>query len=197
MKKKAESGGLGYRAPVGYKNVRESTVGRSVSYVVPDSERADLVKLAFELYATGEYTLESLAAEMTAHGLTTRGRRDAPPKPLSLNSLSWLLSNGFYLGKVEFAGVEYKGIHEPLVDSKPFTKVQDLLAARTTRGTREMRHRHYLKGTLALCCLWPAAFAAALEGQVRLLLLPWAERPAPAHRLPRGIHPGRWVGTPG
>ena len=149
MKKKAESGGCGYRAPVGYKNVRESAVGRSVAFVVPDAERAELVTLAFELYATGEYTLESLGAEMAARGLTTRGRRDAPSKPLSLNSLSWLLSNAFYLGRVEFAGVEYGGLHEPLIDAKTFTKVQDLLAARTTRGTREMRHRHYLKGILA------------------------------------------------
>ena len=38
-------------------------------------------------------------------------------------------------------------------DSKTFLKVQDMFAARTGRGVREVRHRHYLKGTLvcAVC----------------------------------------------
>ena len=38
--------------------------------------------------------------------------------------------------------------HEPLVDRATFDKVQELLAARAVRGTRERRHHHYLKGLL-------------------------------------------------
>ena len=49
---------------------------------------------------------------------------------------------------MEWDGIEYQGGHEPLVDRGTFDKVQELLAARAMRGTRERRHHHYLKGVL-------------------------------------------------
>lgn len=45
-------------------------------------------------------------------------------------------------------GVEYPGQHDPLTDAATFQRVQDLLAARSARGTRERKHHHYLKGSL-------------------------------------------------
>lgn len=153
MKQKVEMGGWTHRAPLGYINVREWVGGRRVSYVVPDPERADLVRLAFNLYATGDYTLEVLLGELRARGLTNRGRKDYPAMPITMHGLTWLLTNRFYSGLVEWQGVEYKGLHEPLVDSKTFFKVQDLFASRSGRWTREVRHQHYLKGFLycAVC----------------------------------------------
>ena len=74
MKQKVEMGGWTHRAPLGYLNVREWAGGRRVSYVLPDPERADLIRLAFEMYATGEYTLDGLLEELQARGLTNRGR---------------------------------------------------------------------------------------------------------------------------
>jgi len=56
MKQKVEMGGWTHRTPLGYLNVREWAGGYRVSCVAPDSERANLVRLAFELYASGEYT---------------------------------------------------------------------------------------------------------------------------------------------
>ena len=53
-----------------------------------------------------------------------------------------------YVGIVEWDGIEYEGSHEPLVERDTFDKVQELLAARAMRGTRERRHHHYLKGVL-------------------------------------------------
>jgi hypothetical protein len=42
----------------------------------------------------------------------------------------------------------YPGVHEPLVDAATFLKAQELLDARSVRGTRERKHHHYLKGLL-------------------------------------------------
>jgi DNA invertase Pin-like site-specific DNA recombinase len=153
MKQKAEIGGWCHRAPLGYINVNESAVGRRVSYVAPDLDRADLIGLAFQLYATGEYTLERLLDELRHRGLTNRGRKDYAPMPITMHGLTWMLTNKFYVGTIEWQGVEHKGLHEPLVDSKTFLKVQDMFVARSSRGVREVRHRHYLKGTLvcAVC----------------------------------------------
>src|ERR1700730_602589 len=123
MKQKVEMGGWTHRAPLGYVNVREWAGGRRVSYVAPDPERADLIRLAFELYASGEYTQEALLEEMRSRGLTNRGRKDYPVMPITPHGLTWLLTNKCYLSLVEWQGVEYKGLHEPLIDSQTFFKV--------------------------------------------------------------------------
>ena len=149
MGQKAKLGGYPHKAPLGYLNVREPIGGRQVAHIVPDPERAPLVRAAFELYATGEWTVERLAQEMAHRGLRNRGRNGHyPAKALTVSGLARLLGHRAYVGVVDWDGVEYEGSHEPLVDRATFDKVQELLAARAIRGTRERRHHHYLKGVL-------------------------------------------------
>jgi site-specific DNA recombinase len=149
MGQKAKLGGYPHRAPLGYLNIREPIGGRQVAHIVPDPERAPLVRAAFELYATGEWTVERLAEEMAHRGLRNRGRDGHyPAKAVTVSGLARLLAHRAYVGVVEWDAVEYEGQHEPLVDRATFEKVQELLAARAMRGTRERRHHHYLKGVL-------------------------------------------------
>ena len=148
MRQKAQMGGWIHRAPIGYLNRKEWEAGRRMAYVIADPERAPLVAESFRLYATGEYTLEQLATEIEARGLRMRAWRDRPARPLSINGVRWVLGNRFYVGLVEYSGVEYQGKHEPLIDAQTFEKVQSILASRGGEGTRDMRHRHYLKGLL-------------------------------------------------
>ena len=145
---KAKMGGFPHFAPLGYLNVRETFGGRTVAHVIHDPQRAPLVAAAFEMYATGQYTLERLRDELTYRGLTNRARRDRAPAPLSVSGLANLLTNKFHMGIVEWGGVEYRGTHEPLISAQTFMKVQDLLASRAARGIRERKHHHYLKGLL-------------------------------------------------
>jgi site-specific DNA recombinase len=145
MAQKAKMGGWPHAAPLGYRHVREAIGGRQVAHIVVDPERAPHITCAFELYATGEWTLERLVQELGHRGLTNRGRRDRPVAPIGVSALANILSNKAYAGIVSWEGVEYPGLHQPLTDTVTFNKVQDLLAA---RGTRERRHNHYLKGTL-------------------------------------------------
>ena len=77
-----------------------------------------------------------------------RGRADYPEKPLGVSGLASLLTNAAYISVVHWSGVTYPGVHEPLVSTETFGRVQELLSARATRGTRERRHHHYLKGLL-------------------------------------------------
>lgn len=121
--------------------------------IEPDPDRAHHILAAFQLYATGDCTLERLAAELAARGLRNRGRRDYPPKPLSLGGVAKLLANKTYVGLIDWNGVLVQGQHQPLVSPDLFQRVQDLLAARSARGIRERKHHHYLKGLLhcAVC----------------------------------------------
>jgi hypothetical protein len=64
-----------------------------------------------------------------------------------------LLANKTYMGLIDWNGVLVQGQHQPLVSPELFQQVQDLLAARSARGTRERKHHHHLKGVLycAVC----------------------------------------------
>jgi site-specific DNA recombinase len=150
MRQKAKLGGWPYRAPIGYLNTRETIDGRSVARIIPDPDRAPLITLAFELYATGDYTMHQLADELDRKGLRSRNKTR---QPLSLNGLSKMLHNPAYIGKVPYQGVQHDGSHQPLTDDDTFHTVQQILASRAARGTRERNHPHHLKGLLycAIC----------------------------------------------
>jgi hypothetical protein len=132
MRQKVQIGGWTHRAPIGYINRKESVEGRRIAYVEPDPNRAPLIRLAFEMYATGEHILN----EVTSRGLTMHPWRNRPTRPLSYNGLVWVLTNKFYAGIVEWNGAEYPGRHQPLVNMETFNRVQELFAARTGREAR-------------------------------------------------------------
>ena len=145
---KAKKGGTPFRAPIGYLNARDFVEGREIRTITVDPERAPLVKLAFELYATGDYSLLELAAILEARGLRSRPTRGQAAKALGPNRLSDVLHSDYYIGVVRYAGVDYSGRHEPLIDEETFEKVQRILAAQRQSGERSWRHHHYLRGTL-------------------------------------------------
>ncbi len=148
MNEKVKGGGTVGRAPLGYKNVRRiDEKGREERTVVLDEERAPLIKMAFEEYASGEWTINSLAEYLTACGLYTRSTPKMASKPIPLQTLAKLLANPYYKGVVTYKGVEYPGSHEPLIDDDTFERVQTVLASKNN-GERNFRHPHFLKGTV-------------------------------------------------
>jgi DNA invertase Pin-like site-specific DNA recombinase len=145
---KAKNGGTPFKAPIGYLNTREWIDGHEIRTIMIDPERAPLVQLAFELYATGDYSLLELCSILEARGLRSKPTRNFAAKPLGPNRLSSLLRNVYYIGIVEYAGTTYQGRHRPLIDEGTFDAVQDILAAQRQSGERSWRHHHYLRGTL-------------------------------------------------
>ena len=145
---KAKAGGTPTRAPIGYLNVREIIDGREIRTIAVDPEREPLVRLAFELYATGEYALSDLAMLLEARGLRTRSTPRYPARPLSAKRLQVLLHNDYYAGVVHYRGHSYPGRHTALVSLPLFQRVQEQLAVKRLAGERERVHHHYLKGTL-------------------------------------------------
>lgn len=147
MTEKARRGGWPTLAPVGYKNIRLPNGGgrrRGEAVIVPDEEQAPLVKEAFELYATGEWTLTALYERMRKKGLRNRQRRH----PISRSAFADMLHSRAYIGKVEWHGAEYDGTHEPLIEEDLFNQVQEVFRTHDRAGVRRRRNSHYLKGTL-------------------------------------------------
>jgi hypothetical protein len=117
------------RAPVGY---LDRGGGKPKE---PDPVIAPLIRRTFELYATGEYSLETLRQEVTRLGL-----RNLAGKPLSLNGISTVLNNPFYISimRIEKTKETFRGIHTPIVSTALFERVQDILHGRLAPRT----HKH-------------------------------------------------------
>ena len=148
MGQKVKNGGTIGRAPLGYLNVRRvDEKGREERTVVLDEERAPLIKLAFEEYATGNWTVAALAEHLAACGLTTRATSKIPSVPINEKALHKIMVNPYYKGVTTYQGVEQAGRHEPIVSPEVWDKVQRILASHLN-GERTRQHPHFLKSSV-------------------------------------------------
>lgn len=133
---------LPHGAPTGYRNH-----GKGKPKTV-DPAQGPKVREAFELYATGDYSLVTLLAHVHAAGLlNTRGR------PLNRATLASVLRNRFYVGELLYrrTGEIFKGQHEALIDRRLFDQVQRVLDGRTSlcRSRHDFLFRRLI--TCGLC----------------------------------------------
>lgn len=115
-------------APVGYLN-RGKAKAKEI-----DPVQGPLVREAFERYGTAQYSLNSLAAAMQERGL--RGRTG---RPISKNSLAFILHNPFYMGliRIERTGETFEGCHKPLVTKAMYDRVQAVMSGRISEATEK------------------------------------------------------------
>ncbi len=147
MARKTKTGGTAGAAALGYLNVAKLVDGNEVRTVIVDPDRAPLIQWAFRAYSTGTYTITSLLRAVTEKGLTTKGTKKRPSKPLGRAALARALSNPYYAGTLRYKGAEYPGRHEALVSQQLFDSVQQVLKANQT-GEKVQSHPHFLKGSI-------------------------------------------------
>jgi DNA invertase Pin-like site-specific DNA recombinase len=123
--------------PLGYKLV--GSEGHKIPIV--DEEKAPLIKRMFELYATGNYSLEKLVEVMWKEGLRTR-----KGKKLCKSRMASILSHPFYYGKIRWNGRLYDGKHQPLISKELFDRVQKVLNGKATPKYR--KHLWFFKGLI-------------------------------------------------
>ena len=148
MGEKVKNGGTPTKAPLGYRNIRDyDDRGRRDSRVEIDTERAPLIELGFKEYATGNWSIRSLAEHLADLGLETPVTPKLPSKPINKKMLHMILNNPYYKGIVTYNGVQYEGRHEPIIDEKTWDQVQEILRSHIN-GERTRIHEHYLKSTV-------------------------------------------------
>ena len=145
---KAKTGGTIGKAPLGYRNVRRIQNGREVRGIEIDPVRGPLMKWAFETYASGNWSVRRLCAELNKRGLDTSPGPVRPSKPIYQSLLHMRLRDPYYKGVVRYRGAEYPGSHEPLVAPAIWQRVQDILSAQNQAGEKQREHNHYLKGSI-------------------------------------------------
>ena len=153
-----------YRAPIGYLNEG------SMDHKPHDPVRAPIITEMFRLYSTGDWSLSDLARHANQQGFTTvpvrppRTRaeiladedeedlkeREKVSKPINENTVSRILTNPFYTGRVLGPDGKYvKSIsHEALIDDDTFDQVQMLLTKRTISIHYTEKLDHPLRGVI-------------------------------------------------
>ncbi len=109
------------KAPLGYRNERDPDTTKSV--IALDKERDYLIKKAFELYATGSYSIMAITQQMKALGLTNN---KSPFKPITNSQVHRLLQNPFYYGKMKVKDVLHEHRHPVIIDEWLFAKCQEV-----------------------------------------------------------------------
>ncbi len=119
LRQKVRLGLYPSHAPVGYINdVRSKTV-------IVNKRLAPVVLAAFELYAQGNQTLESVAVFMKSKGITTKSG-----KQLTKDQIKRILTNPFYYGHFRYCGEVYEGKHKAIIEKRLFDRVQAVIAKR-------------------------------------------------------------------
>lgn len=110
-------------APIGYLD-RGAAQAKAI-----DPEKGPFVVLAFELFASGTFTLDTLRIELWKRGFRSRTGRG-----LSLAQLARMLRNSFYVGLTvhRSTGEVYQGAHSPLISKALFDRAQDILDGRVS-----------------------------------------------------------------
>lgn len=149
MLEKARGGDAPGKAPIGYLNDRNS------KRIIIDPDRAPLVRRAFELYATGDYSLFDIRKALIEMGFALRnGGR--PPR----TSIELMLKNPFYYGEFRWRGQLFKGNHEPLISRSLFDRVQTKLA---DKGPGVFQEREFAFGQFMTCGHCGCAITAEIK----------------------------------
>ncbi len=110
----------GGMSPTGYKKVNK--------LLVPDEPMASFIRKAFELYAAGSHSLQTLRISLYKEGMQTSLGR-----PLVKSLIFKILTNPIYYGILRWNNHLYEGKHQPLIDKQLFDRVQEMLN-RTKNG---------------------------------------------------------------
>jgi site-specific DNA recombinase len=133
MKAALELGRWTFLAPLGYLDAPRST-GKSL---VPDPERAALVRRAFQEFATGRFTKDEVRRNVISLGLKTRRG-----KPVPSQTFDAVLRNRVYIGQIVVAefGISTRGDFEPVVTESVFFRVEAILDGRYEVTAPRQRH---------------------------------------------------------
>jgi site-specific DNA recombinase len=105
------------RVPYGYTRTKDM-------HLIPDEREAPVVRRIFDLYTAGRLGSVSIARQIAAEGVPSRGRGWLPAKVLTI------LANEAYVGRVHWREQTFDGRHKPFIDRETFARAGALLKQR-------------------------------------------------------------------
>ncbi len=119
IRQKLKRGEWSWFAPTGYLNNPHT---RNIDL---DPEKAPIVRKAFELYSTGEFTLDAIKEFLEAQGLCSR-----TGKLMGKASVQTMLKNPIHCGLMQVNGELHEGSFKPLISKELFDKCQVVMSDR-------------------------------------------------------------------
>jgi len=101
FKGKIEAGEYPHKPPYGYNRAKGAKLA------VPEPQKADIIKMAFQLMATGDYSLDTIREELYRKGMFFSENS----KKWTRSYLATVLRNPFYVGKMRWRGKVYPAKH--------------------------------------------------------------------------------------
>ncbi len=124
------------------------------SKLVVNEPEAEQVRRIFATYIEHQ-SMRAVLAKLQTEGVTnkrwtTTAGEEIGGNPFSLCTLSGLLSNVLYIGRVPHKGTSYEGQHDAIIDPKAFQRVQEILQENRSCGASMKQNRFggLLKGLL-------------------------------------------------
>ncbi len=129
---KIEDGVYPSIAPVGYYNTMNK-LGKHI--IAVDEDKRAVVRKAFELYATGNYSAKTINDMLYPQGLTNRNGNK-----LAKSTVERMFKNIFYIGQFEFKGfICTHAQHEGIVDLNTFNAIQERLGGVVRTRTHDIQ----------------------------------------------------------
>ncbi len=134
MKTKLAKGEYPTKAPPGYFNKNKQ--------IFIDPPQARFIRMAFELYSSGSYSLRQLNNELYKVGFRSR----YTGKKITKSLLYTILTNPVYYGAIRYNKTLFKGIHEPIISKSLFDAVQTILfsSSRPRKQKLDFLYRGYM-----------------------------------------------------
>ncbi len=129
--------------PLGYLNkaIEGNNNTRTRKIVIKDPDKWILVKEGFELYLTGEYSVDAIKDILNEKGLRSKNG-----KKLQRSVFAAMLKNPFYTGIMKWNGQEKIGKHEPIITLTQHQRIQDIIASHNMHACRKRKHLFLLTG---------------------------------------------------
>lgn len=116
-------------APLGYIN------NPKTRNIEPDPVKSKIVKKAFDEFAEGKHTLESLSLRLSFWGVVSRSG-----KPFVKSTVKGILTNPAYIGLMFHKGEAFEAKFSPLISKSTFETVQRLLNTKSRPRKSKKRH---------------------------------------------------------
>ena len=125
------------KAPFGYLNNPKTRT------IEPHPTLSKILIKAFEAYATGKYTLESMGKFLTEFGIESKNRT-----PFSKANIKRILTNQAYLGLIAHKGEYFEGKFQPILNRATFEAVQEVLKRKAKPRKTKQGHNFPFTGLM-------------------------------------------------
>jgi len=163
---KRRNGEWGGKAPIGYLNVRD---GKNKSILVHDPERAFLVRMLFEDYAKGCFSISGdLVQKARQWDLRNKTRKAGY---LSASQIQHILMNPFYYGIMRIKDKLYPHNYPPLISKELFDQCEAVRLCNARETTTRYSEKPFIFRGLLKCAVSGRIVTSDLKKERHIYLI--------------------------